>query len=121
VGSNPIVSTGVVVATTFNLVMTHVSCPIGSPVALARDRPTPTSAAAAVVSQRSATQARNSSEGVAHASISPNAEAGAPSVEFKRLGNRAVGTSWPTSARKLAAPMPLTPGVSHSADSTSDV
>jgi len=28
-------------------------------------------------------------------------------------GNGAVGTSWPASARKLAAPMPVTPGVSQ--------
>jgi hypothetical protein len=39
---SPLKTTGVVVATTFNLVMTHVSCPIGSPIALARGRPTPT-------------------------------------------------------------------------------
>ena len=44
----------------------------------------------------------------------PSADAGAPRVDVSRLGNRAVGTSWPASARKLAAPMPVTPGVSQS-------
>ena len=43
----------------------------------------------------------------------PSADAGAPRVDVSRLGNRAVGTSWPASARKLAAPMPVTPGVSQ--------
>jgi hypothetical protein len=43
-------------------------------------------------------------------SIRPRAAAGAPSVAVSRLGSRAVGISCPTAARKLAAPMPATPG-----------
>jgi hypothetical protein len=43
----------------------------------------------------------------------PRAAAGAPNVAVSRLGSRAVGISWPTSARKLAAPMPRTPGMSQ--------
>ena len=46
-------------------------------------------------------------------SISPSAAAGAPSVVVTKLGSNAVGTSCPTSVRKLAAPIPPTPGVSH--------
>ena len=46
-------------------------------------------------------------------SRSPSAAAGAPRVVVTKLGIRAVGISWPTSARKLAVPMPPTPGVSH--------
>jgi hypothetical protein len=33
-------------------------------------------------------------------------------VSWQELGSRAVGISWPMSARKLAVPMPRTPGVS---------
>jgi hypothetical protein len=43
----------------------------------------------------------------------PRAAAGAPRVVVSRLGRRAVGISWPASARKLAVPMPRTPGVSQ--------
>jgi hypothetical protein len=32
-------------------------------------------------------------------------------VEVNRLGSNTVGTSWPPSARKLAAPMPFTRGL----------
>ena len=46
-------------------------------------------------------------------SINPSAAAGAPSVDVSRLGNSAVGTSWPTSDNRLARPMPATPCVSH--------
>src|SRR2546421_2022884 len=45
-------------------------------------------------------------------SMRPRAAAGAPN-ETRRLGNKAVGISWPTSARKLAAPMPTTPADSQ--------
>src|SRR5207248_1618481 len=37
----------------------------------------------------------------------------APNVEVTKLASNEVGTSCPTSARKLAEPIPLTPGVSH--------
>ena len=47
-------------------------------------------------------------------SIRPRAEAGAPSVDVRNAGRRAVGTSCPRSESRLAAPMPRTPGVSHS-------
>ena len=46
-------------------------------------------------------------------SISPNADAGAPSVTVRKLGSSDVGISWPTSDRKLASPMSRTPDVSH--------
>jgi len=42
--------------------------------------------------------------------MSPRVDADAPSVVVSRLGSSAVGISWPTSARKLAVPMPATPG-----------
>jgi hypothetical protein len=41
------------------------------------------------------------------------AQAGAPRVAVSRLGRRAAGISWPTSARKLAVPIPATPGPSQ--------
>lgn len=46
-------------------------------------------------------------------SITPRAAAGARRGEVTRLGSSAVGTSCPTSASRLAAPMPATPGRSH--------
>jgi len=46
-------------------------------------------------------------------SMRPRAAAGAPRVTVSRLGSRAVGISWPTSARKLAVPIPATPGPSQ--------
>ena len=46
-------------------------------------------------------------------------DAEAPSVRI-RSGRSAVGTSWPVSARKLANPMPATPGVSHPPTATSE-
>ena len=46
-------------------------------------------------------------------SISPSAAADAPSVVVRKLGSSAVGTSCPTSARRLAPPIPATPRVSH--------
>ena len=46
-------------------------------------------------------------------SIRPRAAAGAPRVAVRKLGSRAVGISWPASDRKLAAPMPRTPGVNQ--------
>lgn len=42
--------------------------------------------------------------------MSPRVDADAPSVVVSRLGSSAVGISWPTSAKKLAVPMPATPG-----------
>src|SRR5579883_1355360 len=48
-------------------------------------------------------------------SMTPNAAAGAPSVLVSRLGSSAGGISWPRSARKLAAPIPRTPGMNHAA------
>src|SRR5437870_4937264 len=45
-------------------------------------------------------------------SMAPRIAADAPR-ELRRLGSNAVGTSWPTSARKLAAPMPTTPADSQ--------
>jgi hypothetical protein len=50
--------------------------------------------------------------------MTPRAEAGAPSVEVNRLGSRAVGISWPTSAKRLALPMPATPGPNHRASTS---
>jgi hypothetical protein len=38
---------------------------------------------------------------------------GAPSVPVNSEGRSEVGISWPTSARRLAPPMPRTAGVSH--------
>jgi hypothetical protein len=52
-------------------------------------------------------------------SIRPRALAGAPRVAVRKLGRRAVGTSCPASANRLAAPMPRTPGVSHCPSSES--
>ncbi len=47
--------------------------------------------------------------------------AGAPRVEVSSDGNNAVGISWPTSASRLAVPIPATPGVIHfSASAVSD-
>lgn len=46
-------------------------------------------------------------------SISPSPEAGAPRAVVTRLAISPVGMSWPTSARKLAEPMPTTPRVIH--------
>ena len=51
-------------------------------------------------------------------SINPSAAAGAPKVEVTKLGSSDVGTSCPMSARKLAVPIPPTPGVSHGRRST---
>ena len=45
-------------------------------------------------------------------SMIPSAAADPPSEVMNR-GRRAVGTSWPRSDSRLAAPMPPTPGVSH--------
>ena len=42
-------------------------------------------------------------------SIRPNAEAGAPRVAVRKLGRSEVGTSCPTSERKLATPMAPAP------------
>jgi hypothetical protein len=59
--------------------------------------------------------ARRSSTGQALRQALDEAEGrgGAPRVAVSRLGNRAVGISWPTSAGKLAVPMPATPGPSQ--------
>ena len=46
-------------------------------------------------------------------SMTPNTDAGAPSVEVSKLGNNDVGTSCPASDKKLATPIPVTPGVNH--------
>ena len=46
-------------------------------------------------------------------SMSPRAEAGAPSVTVRKVGSSAVGISWPASEKKLAMPMARAPGVSH--------
>ena len=51
----------------------------------------------------------------ARASIRPSAAGDAFSVEVSRLGSSAVGTFMTASARKLAVPMPFTPGVNHPA------
>ena len=74
-----------------------------------RDR----SAALGVVGQGAAGQPGRAGQPIGDASISPSAAAGAPRVAVSRLGSRAVGISWPTSARKLAVPMPTTPGPSQ--------
>jgi hypothetical protein len=52
--------------------------------------------------------------------MAPSADAGAPSVEVSRLGSSAVGISWPASARKLAVPMPATPGLSQRTSTSLD-
>jgi hypothetical protein len=46
-------------------------------------------------------------------SMMPRAAAGGRSVEASRVGSSAVGTSWPTSASRLAVPMPATPGLNQ--------
>src|SRR5215218_674220 len=48
-------------------------------------------------------------------SIVPSAAAGAPSVVVSNEGSNAVGTSWLTSDRKLATPIPATPRFSQRA------
>jgi hypothetical protein len=45
--------------------------------------------------------------------MTPSAAADPPSVDVIRLGSSAVGTSCPTSARRLAVPIQATPGVNH--------
>lgn len=52
-------------------------------------------------------------------SIAPNTDAGAPSVEVSSDGSNDVGISCPTSASRLAPPMPLTPGVSQAGSAAS--
>ena len=52
--------------------------------------------------------------------MAPSADAGAPSVEVRRLGGSAVGISWPASAKKLAAPISATPGLSQAASTSLD-
>ncbi len=44
-------------------------------------------------------------------SINPRTEAGAPMVTVSRSGSSAVEISWPASEKKLARPMPATPGL----------
>jgi hypothetical protein len=46
-------------------------------------------------------------------SISPSAAAGAPRVAVTNEAISEAGISWPTSARKLAVPIPATPGASQ--------
>jgi len=59
-----------------------------------------------VVGECSVAELRRVGQGVGDPSIRPGGAAGAPRVLVSRLGSSAVGISWPTSARKLAAPIP---------------
>ena len=44
----------------------------------------------------------------------PSTASGSPAIrKVRRLGRRAVGTSWPGSASMVASPIPRTPGVSQ--------
>lgn len=56
----------------------------------------------------------DTSEAVGGTLDEPQRGGGRAEVEVGNDGSSEVGTSWPTSARKLAAPIPCTPGVSQS-------
>ena len=58
-------------------------------------------------------EARSAGQRVGDTPDRPSAEAGACSVEVKGSGNSEVDTSCPTSAHKLAVPIPTVPRVSH--------
>ena len=53
-------------------------------------------------------------------SITPSAAAGAPSVLVRKAGSRAVGTSWPRSASRLAPPIATTPRFSQGRSASAD-
>ena len=75
-------------------------------VAADRGRPAPVR----VVGERTAAEPRRARQAVGDALDHPSAAAGAPRVLVRKLGSSEVGTSWPRSARRLAAPMPRTEG-----------